>query len=43
MKRIILVLTSFLFSMGLLAQNNEIELLVRADDIGSFHSANDYL
>jgi chitin disaccharide deacetylase len=30
----------FLLSKMLLAQNNEIQLLVRADDIGSFHAAN---
>jgi chitin disaccharide deacetylase len=30
----------FLLSKMLIAQNNEIQLLVRADDIGSFHAAN---
>jgi hypothetical protein len=40
MKNIIIVLISLLYTMGLFAQNGEIELLVRADDIGSFHSAN---
>lgn len=31
----------FMFiASGLVAQNNEIQLLVRADDIGSFHAAN---
>jgi hypothetical protein len=40
MKKIILMFSITLFSFGIFGQNDKIELLVRADDIGSFHSAN---
>lgn len=40
MKTLFLIFSMLLFTNGIIAQNNEIYLLIRADDIGSFHSAN---
>lgn len=40
MKKSILTVCLFLISLSLFAQTEEIKLLIRADDIGSFHAAN---
>jgi len=40
MKKSILNILLLLFSIHLFAQTEDISLLIRADDIGSFHAAN---
>lgn len=40
MKRTFLIICLYLITMNLFAQSEDISLLIRADDIGSFHAAN---